>query len=136
MQFASADTGAVASTTSMTFNEYVCIVAGYAYGVITALAVLMIIVAGVTYATSMGGSGGKDGLGGISTAKEMIVAALTGLLLLGMSSFFVGSCGVPGGGFFQTLFSRYFSRPLVINSSIDTNGSLPGSATNDVGISR
>lgn len=126
LRFASADTNAVSSTTSMTFNEYVCGVAGYASGTIAALAVLTIVIAGVTYATSMGGGGSKEGLGGISAAKEMIVAALTGLLLIAMSTFFVGQCGV-GGGFFQNLFSR-FSTPLTITTD-SNSATAPGSSS-------
>ncbi len=116
LQLASANPNpnAVSSTTSMTFNDYVCGAVGYAGAVIGALAVLMIMLAGVVYATSMGSSGGKEGLGGISAAKEMIVAALTGILLIIMAPFFVGECG-RGGGFFQDIFSR-FIRPITITT--------------------
>lgn len=127
LQFVSANPNAVSSTTSMTFNEYVCGVASYASSAIATLAILTIVIAGVTYATSMGGSGSKEGLGGISTAKEMIVAALTGLLLIAMSSFFVGECGV-GGGFFHNLFGRYFSGSLTITTD-NTSTTAPGSSS-------
>ncbi len=133
-QFASANSGALSSTTSMTFSQYICGVADFAGPVIAILAVLTIVIAGFTYATSMGGGGSKEGLGGVSTAKEMIVAALTGLLLLGMSSFLIGPCG-EGGGFFQNLFSGFSTR-LTITTDTNASGSLQNPVGNGASIAK
>ena len=96
-----ANENAVASTTSATFKDYVCSVTGYIGGTVEALAILTIIIAGVIYASSMGQSGGELS---ISLAKQMIVAALTGLLLFYMGTFFIGQCG-SGGGFIAWLLN-------------------------------
>ena len=98
--FADSGSTAVSSTTSASFKDYVCNVAGYAGGTVEALAILTIIIAGVIYASSMGQSGGELS---ISLAKQMIIAALTGLLLFYMGTFFLGPCG-SGAGFIKSLF--------------------------------
>src|SRR5680860_1382439 len=69
-----AGTGAVANASvGMDFTDYICgpVWLG-ASTIIGILAVVMMILAGVTYATSMGGSG-------TSNAKEMMMAAVTGV---------------------------------------------------------
>lgn len=81
------------------FDAYLCSGIGYIHGLIIALAVLTVIIAGVTYMTS---EGNKEG---ISTAKSMITAAITGILLFAFGQFLLGSCGTGAGGFITRFFS-------------------------------
>ena len=78
------------------FDVYVCNIllpaAGYLVG---ALTVLMIVLAGVMYATSQGSGSGDLSIG---SAKQMIMAALTGALLYMMGYFLLGDCGIGGNG--------------------------------------
>ncbi|RLC37819.1 hypothetical protein DRH29_00155 [candidate division Kazan bacterium] len=90
-----ADTGTTISSDmahGRDFSSYICgPVMGAATGIIGVLAILMLVVAGITYATSMGGSGA-------SNAKEMIMAAITGVaFFLIARSLIVGNCGGDGG---------------------------------------
>lgn len=94
--------------TGLTFNEYFCReIAIPAETIIVALAIFMILAAGVVYILSLGQAGGDKSVGGVSTAKSMIVAAVTGLALYLMSRFLLGDCmsttGLGGwiGSFFQ-----------------------------------
>jgi len=78
------------------FDVYVCNVllpdAGYLVG---ALTMLMLVLAGVVYATSQGASSGDLSIG---ESKKMIVAALTGALLYVMGYKLLGSCGIGTAG--------------------------------------
>jgi len=87
-----AGTSAVADTAQgMDFQAYICgPIVKYATDIIAILAVLMLIVAGITYATSMGGSG-------TSNAKEMMIAAITGVAFFFIAKILIGDCGDGGG---------------------------------------
>jgi len=90
-----AATNTGASTTGITFQEYVCHALSWSTNILISLAVLTVVIAGVIYATSMGSSSGELSIG---LAKQMIVAALTGLLLYMIGVFLLGGCGA-GTGF-------------------------------------
>lgn len=92
---------ASAQITGGDFRTYMCSVLYYANGFIAALVILMITIAGIIYATSQGGEG-------VSQAKGMILAAVTGALLYMMSNWLLGSCGQESaGGYLGRLFSHY-----------------------------
>ena len=96
----SASQAATADTAGgMGFDAYLCSAITYANALIGVLAVFTVIMAGVSYMTS---SGGKEG---ISTAKSMIVAAITGVLLYAMGQLLLGTCGTGAGG----LITRFFN---------------------------
>ncbi|MFA5009827.1 MAG: hypothetical protein WC553_01170 [Patescibacteria group bacterium] len=78
---------ASSTTTSLTFGQYVCTAIDLGSTVLVTLAVLMVIAAGIIYATSMGASGGELSVG---LSKQMIVAALTGLLLYMIGGWLIG----------------------------------------------
>jgi hypothetical protein len=86
------------------FDVYVCDIllpaAGYLVG---ALTVLMIVLAGVIYATSQGSGSGELSIG---TSKQMILAALTGALLYVMGTVLLGNCGI---GESSGLIERFLS---------------------------
>lgn len=94
LTLAAAD-NAGASTTGITFQDYVCHALSWSTNILISLAVLTVVIAGVIYATSMGSSSGELSIG---LAKQMIVAALTGLLLYMVGVFLLGGCGA-GTGF-------------------------------------
>lgn len=80
------------------FNAYVCRLRLLIGTLIGAIAVVMIVMAGIIYATS--GLSGK-GAASISTAKTMITSAITGVVFYMLSNVLLGNCasGVSGGLF-------------------------------------
>jgi len=101
---AEAATGAP-SAGADTFAGTVCGFYSYAGFLVGGLAVLMVMAAGIVYATSQGQSGGDSGIG---LAKNMIVAAITGVLLYMLGNFLLGSpCGLePQGGILSSFYQR------------------------------
>jgi len=93
-QAATADTSG-----GMGFDAYLCSAITYANALIGILAVFTVTMAGISYMTS---SGGKEG---ISTAKSMLMAAITGVLLYAFGNLLLGTCGTGAGG----LISQYFN---------------------------
>lgn len=92
-----ASTGVSGSMYGGDFKDYICgPVMDGATWIIAALSVMMLIFAGITYATSMGGSG-------TSNAKEMIIAAITGVAFFFIARLLIGKCG-DGGGWLQSFF--------------------------------
>lgn len=86
------DTTGAGTLTQLKFDEYFCgVVVGYGQGIIVTLAIVMMMAAGVTYIVSFGQTSGE--IGGINTAKTMMVAAITGLMLSLMGSLLLGDCG-------------------------------------------
>ena len=78
-----------------TFNAQVCTIVQTAGTVVGALAVIMVMAAGIMYALSGGDAKGDLSIG---TAKNMIVSAITGVLLYLMGSVLLGNCGDYSGG--------------------------------------
>ena len=78
------------------FTALVCALYSQASYLIGALAVLMIVAAGIVYATSQGQSGGEAS--GIGMAKSMIIAALSGVALYLFGYLLLGTCGAGAGG--------------------------------------
>lgn len=110
------------TTTALPFNEYFCnALVGPAEGVILALAALMILGAGVLYMISMGQTGGDSG---ISTAKSMMTAAVTGIALYSLSSVLLGNCGFQLGGFIGSFFNN--DNQPAVESGSPTSGSTGG----------
>lgn len=93
-----AGTGAVADTAGgVDFQQYICgSILGSANTLIGILAVVMMVIAGVTYATSMGG-------GGTSNAKEMMMAAITGVIFFFIGTYLMGGCGENSGWLYDFL---------------------------------
>lgn len=71
------------------------------------LMVLMFVGAGIIYATSQGESGGEAS--GITLAKSMMIAAITGALLYALGLVILGTpCSDhPGGGWLQDLLVKF-----------------------------
>jgi hypothetical protein len=106
---AATNPNAVADTAGgVGFDVYVCNILLPAAGtLIGALTVLMIIAAGIVYATSQGAGSGDLSIG---TAKQMIMAALTGALLYILGTFLLGKCDIGaagGGGFIQNFIKGF-----------------------------
>ncbi len=77
------------------FSGTICAVYNYAGFLIGGLAVLMIMIAGVIYATSQGEGSGETGIG---LAKSMITAVITGVLLYIIGLWLLGPpCGTGQG---------------------------------------
>ncbi|MFH0905253.1 MAG: hypothetical protein V1826_00830 [bacterium] len=72
------------------FEEYLCNVIYYAGSTVGILAVIMIVLAGIMYAAS---TGGTTEFGSVTVAKEMIIAALTGAALYMLGAALLGPCG-------------------------------------------
>ncbi len=87
------------------FEDYLFSAIDYANVLVGALAALTVVLAGFTYMTS---SGSKEG---ISTAKSMIVAAITGVLLYAFGRLLLGGYGPGAGGLITNFFSGNPIRP-------------------------
>lgn len=104
LMVAGAQTGA-GQVTDNTFAGVVCGFYGYAGVLVGGLAVLMVMTAGIVYATSQGQGSGETGIG---LAKSMITAAITGVLLYMLGNWLLGSpCGLdPQGGILANLYQK------------------------------
>ena len=99
---------------STTFNDLMMVLQGTVGGIIGLLAVFMVIVGGIVYATSQGSSG-QMGLG-----KEIIVSAIGGLLLFMFALWFLG--GNLGGG----IISKFFPPPVIEIEEDSSSGDFEG----------
>jgi hypothetical protein len=80
------------SMTQLPFDEYFCkVIIPTGEKIVLGLVAVTIIAAGIMYILSFGNSSGE--IGGINTAKTMIIAAITGLMLNLMGSLLLGECG-------------------------------------------
>ena len=71
------------------FQATVCQIFGLMGQIVGGLAVIMIIVAGITYAASGGTDKGNVGIG---SAKNMLMSAITGVVLFLLGGLIVGDC--------------------------------------------
>ena len=85
------------------FSGIICRTYKYAGFIVGGLAVLMVSIAGIVYATSQGEGSGETGIG---LAKSMITAAITGVLLYMIGLWLIGGPCTTGKGLVDDILDK------------------------------